>query len=341
MLMHLDNADSQANLPNENYARELMELHTMGRGAYLGKDASAAAKAGAVNGVNVGFTDDDVLQVSRALSGWTLKRGQVTADMAVHFPYSGEFVYNAPQHNPNAGRFLGVDLSGLNGDMAQGRKVLDIVAAHPATAAFICTKLCRRIFGDTPPQAAVDRAKTAWTTYIDKPDQLKRVMEAILLDAPEIGTGPEVKIRRPYERVIAMLRSIDAVVNADPYYGLALDSVNDTACTWPAPDGRPDTNAFWLNTYTQVTTWNFLGAILNQWSIGVSLMDQPPPSAMKSATLLVEYWVGRMLGYQLPADAMAALTDYVANHSSALSNESALRSAVVAMIAGSPQFALR
>lgn len=122
MLMHLDNADSQANLPNENYARELMELHTMGRGAYLGKDASAAAKAGAVNGVNVGFTDDDVLQVSRALSGWTLKRGQVTADMAVHFPYSGEFVYNAPQHNPNAGRFLGVDLSGLNGDMAQGAR---------------------------------------------------------------------------------------------------------------------------------------------------------------------------------------------------------------------------
>ena len=150
MLRYLNNAESTAAHPNENYARELLELHTLGAQAYLGLTSSSPASVPAAGFlVTSGFSDEDVIQASRALSGVTLEQGQPGLNGPL--PFTGQFTYNPLQHSTQAGLFMGVDLSEFTGGLEQGRRVLDIVAAHPATAEFVCTKLCRRIFGDSPP----------------------------------------------------------------------------------------------------------------------------------------------------------------------------------------------
>ena len=333
MLFYLDNAVSSAQLPNENYARELMELHTMGAGAYFGKNPGGGDVSAK------GFTDVDIVEASRALSGWTCNFGQEfsTGD-------DGTFFFSPFKHNTKAGRFLGVDLSPYSG-IAQGRKVLDLVANHPATAPFICGKLCRRIFGDTPPQSVLDRAVSTWIATRDQPDQIKRVMSAILLDGPEIGTGPAVKVRRPYERFIAMVRATDTILAAGAW-GQFIYGMNDSPFVWPTPDGRPDTNAYWLTTFMQVGTWELLPRIAYLGNAAtVSFAAQTPTAARQSADALVEYWVGRMTGTRLNDAAMAALTAMAA-HMVPVPTEGADNwnndfGRVISTIASAPEFVMR
>ena len=339
MLKYLDNADSQADQPNENYARELMELHTLGRGVYLGKltgNTDLSAK---------GFTDDDIIQASRAFSGWTIAQNQYNLESHRD---TGEFVFNPAQHNDTAGRCLGFDLATLKGQgLAQGRKVLDLVAQHPATANFVCTKLCRRLFGDAPPAAVIERAVTAWKMYADSPVQLKRVMYAILIGGPEIGQGPCEKVRRPHERIVALARTIDGLVRADPLWSSLLRGASDAPFGWLTPDGRPDTNEFWLSAAMNIEIWSqlrYLGGNSNYLS--ADIVAQTPENALKSPTLFVEYWVGRMVGYTLSAGAMAALVSATAKIMGDLVNNPSYRNNyflgdIVAMIASTPEFVNR
>jgi uncharacterized protein (DUF1800 family) len=334
MLWYLDNASSTATLPNENYARELMELHTMGRDAYFGKNPGGGDVSAK------GFTDADIVEASKALSGWTLQYGQTGG------VDDGKFVFSPLQHNTTAGRFLGFDLATLDRTgIAQGRKVLDLVAAHAATAPFVCGKLCRRIFGDTPPPAVVDRAVAAWTANRDRPDQIARVLRAILLDGPEIAASPQTKVRRPYERFIAMVRATDTVLGPAFWQNLFWD-LNDSPFIWPTPDGRPDTNAFWLSTYVHVNTWDYMKRLGDGATAGIatSFFSQTPVDALKSASRLVDYWVNRMLGYPLNDDATAALiamADALGPPANTENWERPFARDVIATIAAAPQFVLR
>jgi uncharacterized protein (DUF1800 family) len=337
MLQYLDNADSQASHPNENYARELMELHTMGRDVYLGKSPGGDVSA-------MGFTDDDIIQASRALSGWTISKGQYGASGPL--PDTGAFVFNPYQHNTSAGVCLGFDLSTISDGMAQGSKVLDLTAHHPATATFICTKLCKRIFGDSPPAAAIARAVAAWNANQSAPDQVAKVLRAVLLDGTEIGIGPVIKVRRPHERVIAFARTTGSTVNANPYWNWMLQSVNDSPFCWPTPDGRPDTNAFWLNTATNVLTWNMMQSLAYSTYVAQNYADATPQEVMASATLATEYWVGLMIGYSLSPTAMNALAGMIGSINGGykwdpVSYNIAIGQQFVAAIATAPEFVLR
>ena len=303
MLKYLDNADSNAQHPNENYARELMELHTMGRPVYYGKNTSGADVSA------IGFTDEDVVQASRALSGWTINQGWYSVDGQTL--NTGEFYFNPYQHNENAGVFLGVDLSTMKG-VAQGTKVLDLLAAHPATAAYVTGKICRHLFGENPPPAVLARAATAWTANRDKPDQIKQVLKAIIMDGPEIGTGPQVIVRRPHERMIALARAMDAKIQPSSQWTYLMNSLSDAPFGWATPDGRPDTNEFWLNSSTNVGIWNQLQYLTYVDYSAVDFIAQTPIEVADSATLTAEYWVGRIIGYRLNDEAMAALTNVVA-----------------------------
>ena len=313
MLLYLDNAVSVATFPNENYGRELMELHTMGEDAYLGLDNTDVAGPNGL-GINVGvnaagFTDVDVFEASIALSGWTVEFGQPTGPGGKRAPVTGNFFYSAAQHSPDAGEFMGVTLAGIDEPMEQGRAVLDIVAAHPATAEFICGKLVRLIFGDTPPAAVQTRAVEAWTEHKDAPDQIKKVMEAILLDGPEIGEGPQTKVRRPFERLMALYRTTDTVVNAHPWMNIVLESLHDGLFTWPAPNGRPDVNGYWFSTTASLTTWNLSIGLFFLEELATSFTAQTPLNIQNSSIEMVEYWLGRMIGFEPSAAVVNTLID--------------------------------
>lgn len=350
MMIYLDNWLSRATTPNENYSREVLELHTLGADVYLGiiNSDPPSVQAGPFT-VTAGFTDADVTQASRALSGWTVANGQYIRAGKV-LPMTGEFAYDAAMHNTSAGMFMGVDLSKVTGDMAQGYRVLDIAAYHPATARFICKKLCVRIFGEDYPQAVFDRAYNAWMNNQDMPNQIAQVLRALLIDGIEVGTAPATKLRRPYEHLIAMFRGSDMVVNAGTTMTSAFDPVTDFLFAWGPPNGRPDTNAYWLTTGALLTVWNNAMTWGSNTAIKTSLTAQTPTSAKQNVTALVEYWVNRMVGYALSTAAMNALTSDSAiaaipamartTTTNATTLENAYRR-LVGLIAQSPEFMYR
>lgn len=345
MLLYLDNYLSTSTTPNENYAREIMELHTLGGEAYRGVGDTGVVPTDFF-GIPVGFTDQDVIQASRALSGWTIQTGQRSG--TVTLPANGEFVYNPSQHNTRATRILGVDMAPLTAPQAQGRRLLDIIATHPATARFICGKLCRRIFGETYSDVIFNRAVHAWNRFASDPDQIAHVLRAILLDGQEIFIQPPNKVRRPYERLLALFRTTDMVVNAATAMTTVLDPLNDALFAWGAPNGRPDVNSYWLATGATLTTWNLLFQLPNWSQIRTSLAAQTPTSAT-TASAIVEYWVGRMIGHALPTTAMNTLiaeqtsaTGVIGarNTNNANTIEAAYRR-LVSLIATTEQFSLR
>ena len=347
MLLYLDNWISTATTPNENYAREIMELHTLGGAAYYG--TIPASSVPVANGVPLGFSDDDVLQASRALSGWTIKGGQRSGNAKL--ASTGEFFYNSAQHNTKAGILLGVNFASLTAPMAQGEKFLDTIAAHPAATKLIVTKIAKRMFGDAPPQSVIDRGIAVWTASQTAPDQIARTLRAMIHDGSnEIFNTPVTKVRRPYERLIALARTTDMTVNAATTMTSLLDSLNDGLFAWQAPNGRPDANGYWLATGAMVSTWNYLLQLPFFKEIKTSLSDQTPESASKSATGVVEYWVERMVGMALSDAAINALIaeqagksgipNLLLKKSSATTIENAYKR-LVSLIATSEEFSLR
>jgi uncharacterized protein (DUF1800 family) len=313
MMRYLNNSESTAAHPNENYARELLELHTLGGSSYAGigtpgqgpiaTPADLGDLPAMASGLGGGFTDQDVIQASRALSGWTLEQGQDGPDGSL--PNTGNYLFNPLQHNTQAGAFLGIDLSQFSGE-AQGQAVISIVAHHPATAGFVVTKLARRMFGDAPPQSVIARGMNAWLMNRDRPDQIARVLSSMLTDGSEIG-APGTKLRRPYERIIAFFRTTDTVVNAFDLADSAVAPLGDGIFVWPTPEGRPDRDIQWMSTASNLYIWNLLLLLLVQPAITTSLAVQTPAAAGQSADSLINYWVGRMVGYQLRPSAMTAL----------------------------------
>ena len=314
VLFYLDNVVSDAVLPNENYARELLELHTMGEEYYLGVESlSSGSPVGLGNeiGVNTpGYTDADIIEASKALSGWTVEAGQRSDEgFNVFLPITGLFTYNAVQHNTAAASFMGVALQNMEEDMEQGREVIDIAAKHPGTAEFIVNKLLVRIFGDNPPEAVHTRAVDGWMANQEGPDQIKKVMEAILLDGPQIGEGPQTKIRQPWERLMALYRTTDTVVNAHQWMACLFHNLDDSLFTWPTPDGRPDNTEYWLSSSAHLTTWNYSLGLFFLEELATTFTDQTPEEAKNSATEVVEYWLGRMIGYEPSAEVTNTLIE--------------------------------
>jgi len=303
MLFYLDNAISKASTPNENYARELLELHTLGEDAYLGTvDPNSVAKD--ASGTAIGFTDQDVIEASRALSGWTVGSGNRIGKLG-SLPLTGEFHYEPLLHNTSADTFMGHSLSDQS-DMAQGQKVLDVAANHSATAEFLCTKICRRLFGDAPPANVIDAAVDTWIANQNSSDQLRHVMETILLSA-EIG-DPAVKVRQPFEKNIAFLRAVGATVVPHRSMFNLLKQTPDQIFSWPAPNGHPDVNGYWLSSAALMTQWNGLLTILNRPLTEASITNQSIET--NSVMELVEDWVDRIIGYEPSGGKLDALIEF-------------------------------
>jgi hypothetical protein len=230
MQFYLDNFLNQAVAPNENYARELMELHTLG--------------------VDGGYTETDVKEVARCFTGWSLR-----------FPNDpggdyGEFVFQPAIHDDLGKLLLGNSIA-AGGGQGDGEQVLDILAAHPSTARFIATRLCRRFISDTPPQSAIDEVATAFTI---SDGDIKESLRA-LFATPEFLEEADQKFTRPSEYLAGLVRSLAPdtpypPVN-DQFLFFAQSILGHLPFYWPTPDGYPDAQSYWAST----------GGLLNRWRL--------------------------------------------------------------------------
>lgn len=213
---------------NENYARELMELHTLG--------------------VDGGYTQQDVIEVARALTGWTLDRGA----------QGGSFVFRPMVHDAGAKVILGQKFPAGRG-IEEGEAVLDLLARHPKTATFIATKLARRFVSDTPPPALVARAAE---TYRSTDGDIRAVLRTIVT-SPEFFSADayRAKVKSPFELVASTLRAMNAVPDSTARSAQLVSRLGQPIFGHQAPNGYPETGDAWMNT----------GAILNRINFGLAV----------------------------------------------------------------------
>jgi uncharacterized protein (DUF1800 family) len=198
---------------NENLAREIMELHTLGVGG--------------------GYTQDDVTSLARIITGWTFagRQGQLGPP--------GSFVFNANAHQPGAQRVMGKIYEA--GGIAQGEAVLADIARHPSTAKFIATKFVRHFVADDPPPALVARLQDVFT----KTDGDLRALATTLVDSEEAWQAPLSKMRSPYEFLIASGRLLARNPEDPGPYLNSLNVLGQPLWSPAGPNGFPDSNAAW------------------------------------------------------------------------------------------------
>src|SRR5205823_2876499 len=162
-------------VPNENYARELMELHTLG--------------------VNGGYTQKDVYEVARCFTGWTMKD---------NFP-QGAFEFRPALHDTGDKTVLGQRIAGRAGDagLQEGEEVLDLLARHPSTAHFLATKLCRHFIADDPPPGAVTHVAAAFHA---SSGDIRATLRVVFQQQEFRTPGKGEKMKRPFDFAVSALR---------------------------------------------------------------------------------------------------------------------------------------
>ena len=208
---------------NENYGRELMELHTLG--------------------VDGGYTQQDVREVARCFTGWTLLRPRGDA----------EFHFEPRLHDPGEKRVLGTRISA--GGMEDGVQVIDLLARHPSTAKFIATKLARRFIADDPPASVVNRAAEAFRR---SDGDIRTVVRAII-DSPEFF-APEVyqaKVKKPLEFAASALRVTNAETRMTPQLLRYLGRMGEPLFLAQPPTGYADVASSWISPDMLLTRMNF------------------------------------------------------------------------------------
>ena len=278
MLSYLDNASNTKAGPNENYAREMMELHTLG--------------------LNGGQTQQDVEEVARCFTGWTIQ------------PTGGDrgtFRFNPKTHDDSAHTFLGQAIPAGQG-MGQGSRVLAICAGHPATAAHIAGKLCVRFVSDTPSAALVNATAATFTAT---GGDIREVMRSILTSA-DFRAAADQKLRRPFEAAVAAVRALDPQLGEGGLASLAgvLHLMGQVPFNWQPPNGYPDANAAWANTNGMLGRWN-LGLALGANALpGVTADLTVAPGS--SAAQLVDLFTARLVARPLLAADRDKLIAYAA-----------------------------
>jgi hypothetical protein len=239
MMVYLDNQANEYTHPNENYARELMELHTLS--------------------VNGGYSQTDVMELARCLTGWTVKQNF----------WLGEFEFKQDLHDTGIKTVLGMTIE-PNGQ-AEAERVLEALAVHPATARFISTKLVRRFIADDPPAELIDQATE---TFLQTDGDIKSVLRVILFEGLPLA---QPKYKRPANFVVSSLRMLNA------HYGDARDGfakpkrplldmlgrMGQPLFGWPTPDGYPDVAARWVGSL--MPRWQFALALARNEIDGTSI----------------------------------------------------------------------
>jgi len=334
MLVYLDNAQSAA--PgfqsrgggkttglNENYARELMELHTLG--------------------VDGGYTQQDVTELARILTGWTIAPERMGRRFAQGMNGNGDslFVFDARRHDNGTKTWLGHAVPPRG--QLEGEQALDVLARHPSTARHIAFKLARRFVADEPAPALVDRLARR---FLDSDGDLRAVLQS-LVDSPEFLDPRPAKFKTPYQYVLSAVRATGiATTNVKPLIA-TLAQLGQPLYGCQTPDGWHDTEADWLNPNAITQRVNFATALASG-KLPLQRVDDPdaPTSGLKA----LQRQTDRAMrgdqpvdGATPPADADALLTTLgpqISDKTRAaiVASPPALRAALVL---GSPDFMRR
>ncbi|OCX53479.1 hypothetical protein BEL04_04035 [Mucilaginibacter sp. PPCGB 2223] len=244
---------------NENYAREVMELHTLG--------------------VDGGYTQSDVTQAAKVLTGWTIfpmndgygnaARKIVdtygTANMEKNgFVRDGDFLFNANRHDEGQKVVLGHTFP-AGGGYQEGVDLLEMLAHHPSTAKFITKKIAVRFVSDTPPQSLLDKMAKSFT---DHDGDIKEVL-ITMASSPEFWSAQSLreKTKSPFELAISSVRALDAHITAPYPLYLWITKMGQKLYYYQAPTGFPDRGQYWINT----------GALLNRMNFGLALATKRIP----------------------------------------------------------------
>jgi len=234
MLVYLDNVRNEKGAPNENYARELLELHTLG--------------------VNAGYTQADIEGLARALTGWGIQR---------RGPRQGEIRFFPGVHDNDGKEILGLTLPAGQGETDM-EEILNLLSSHPATASTIANKLVRRFVADDPPEELVRQVAL---TYLDSDGDARPMLRQIFL-SEEFSNSPP-KLKRPYTYAISALRALSSDVGNYRSLLRWLEIMGQPLFQWPAPDGYPDDSRSW--TGNLLPRWNFALALLGNQIPGLQV----------------------------------------------------------------------
>ena len=225
--------------PNENYARELMELHTLG--------------------VHGGYTQHDVMEVARCLTGWTIlakKDDGYSGKLLSPLKDRGKVVFRREAHDHGAKQVLGQDIpAGL--EERDLDRVIEIVAAHPSTARFIATKLCVRFIADSPPATAIETVARA---FGESQGDIKTTLRTLFATA-EFQESKGAKFKRPFHFLVSALRATNAETDADRGVLSYLEKMGQVPFRYPTPDGYPARAPHWHSTL--LWRWKFALALAN------------------------------------------------------------------------------
>ncbi|MCU0476309.1 MAG: DUF1800 domain-containing protein [Anaerolineae bacterium] len=260
MLYYLDQTYSSKEHPNENYARELLELHTLG--------------------VDGGYSEADVKEAARALTGWTVNDATESG-----------FYFNPEMHDSDAKSVLGHSLPAGRG-IEDGLHVIALVVNHPATARFLAHKLCVRFVSDTPPASLVESTAQVW---MDNDGEIVPVLRHLFRSAEFMGAGGQ-KLRRPLDFFIGALRATGTHIRETWRLHDMLNDLAQAPYGWAPPDGYPDTAKAWLSS----------SGLLARWNVAMMLTHGAySDREMGGLSNRLDQWVGQ-------AETVGALVDAVA-----------------------------
>lgn len=241
---------------NENYAREVMELHTLG--------------------VDGGYTQSDVTQAARVLTGWTVYPMENGVGNALRkaidkigeenltqrgFVHEGDFLFAMNRHDTKEKIVLGKKFP-AGGGYKEGIDLLHMLAQHPSTASFLCKKLATRFVSDNPPQSLIDKMAK---TFREKNGDIKEVL-ITLACSPEFWDKSAIrdKTKSPFEFVVSAVRALHADIDQPYQLFTWMDKMGQKIYYYQAPTGFPDKAQYWINT----------GALLNRMNFGLSIASR-------------------------------------------------------------------
>lgn len=293
MLYYLDNYISTDGGPNENYARELMELHTLGAMNYQ---------------VPGGYIDQDVYEVSRCLTGWTFEDEDA-------LPNRGQFKYKNDDHDRFIKLVLGHLIPGDQAPMKDGEDVLDFLAYHPGTARHIATKLAVRFISDYPPASIVNSTAAVFYAARMAPDQIKQTL-LHLFSSDEFKNSRMNKMKRPIDWAVSSMRALGMSYSTSSNFNYLYDDLGQPMFSWRPPDGPPDMLENWANSNGMLQRWNWSFQIVSGWYSGSGIsfpLDGVLPADRKTPAEIGDWWIARVIARTVSSTTRDALIEFIAD----------------------------